>query len=354
MAATPYRPRGVFGRKRTIMHANNINPHRSWLTGLAHPRHSAVCWVALAVAVLALLSSCGRPTPKGQQPRRVNAVCTIGMISDIVSRVGGDRVSATGIMGEGVDPHLYKASPGDVRLLTDADIIFYNGLNLEGKMGDVLVKMARERPVVAVTEKIDESRLRSPPEFAGHHDPHVWFDVEMWSLAVERICDALIELDPAGKDTYTRNTADYLEELLALNEEVARDIATIPRDKRILVTAHDAFGYFGRAYDIEVRAIQGISTESEASLKDINDLVDLLVERKVAAVFIESSVPRKAIDALLEGCQSRGHTVKVGGQLFSDAMGAAGTPEGTYIGMVRHNVRTIVAALTGQVPAEGS
>ncbi|NUQ46804.1 MAG: zinc ABC transporter substrate-binding protein [Phycisphaerae bacterium] len=240
---------------------------------------------------------------------------------------------------------LLESSTGDVRLLSEADLILYNGLNLEGKMGDLFVRMARSRPTAAVTERIDEKLLREPPEFAGHFDPHVWFDVEMWSGAVERIRDALIELDPDGRSEYERRTKDYLEELYELNEWISEQIAAIPAESRVLITAHDAFGYFGRAYDIEVRGLQGISTESEPSLKDVNDLVDLLVSRRIKAVFVESSVPRKSIEALIEGCRARGHEVRVGGELFSDAMGRAGTPEGTYVGMVRHNVETIVNAL---------
>jgi manganese/zinc/iron transport system substrate-binding protein len=285
-------------------------------------------------------------------------VCTIGMIADIareVGGVGGERVTVTALMGEGVDPHLYKASPADVRLLSSADVIFYNGLQLEGRMGDVLVRMARQQPTFAVSEAIDESLLREPPEFAGHYDPHVWFDVSLWMKAVERVRDALAERDPKGRAAYEENARRYLAQLAELHEWCRNELARVPRESRLLVTAHDAFGYFGRAYDIEVLAIQGISTDSEPALAQINRLVDTLVARRVPAVFVESSVPRKTIEALVEGCAGRDHTVRIGGQLFSDAMGKAGTPEGTYIGMVQHNVRTIVAALLGEsAPASGS
>lgn len=300
---------------------------------------------------IAALSGCDRSGASPQNssakpstgPR--NVVCTIGMIADVATIIGGDRVKVTGIMGEGVDPHLYKASTGDVRLLSDADLILYNGLNLEGKMGDLFVKMAAKKPTVAVTEKIDEKLLREPPEFAGHFDPHVWFDVSLWMSAVERTRDALIALDADGADGYNARAAAYLRELAELHKECREKIATVPRESRVLITAHDAFGYFGRAYDIDVRGLQGISTESEPSLRDVNTLVDMIVSRKVKAVFVESSVPARNVEALIEGCKSRGHAVRIGGQLYSDAMGRPGTPEGTYIGMVRYNVRTIVDAL---------
>jgi manganese/zinc/iron transport system substrate-binding protein len=309
----------------------------------------------LLVALVLLLAmggaaSCGREA--GEEPRAAyskenpaNVVATIGMIGDVAARIGGERVRVTTLMGAGVDPHLYKASPGDIRMLTGADLILYNGLLLEGKMTDVLVKLAASKPVVAVSERIPEDRLMHPDGSEGHADPHVWFDVALWMIAAERVRDALMELDPAGKDVYTSNASAYLEEMRALDGEVRAKIAAIPEGKRLLVTAHDAFGYFGRAYGIEVRGIQGISTESEASLKDINTLVDDLVARKVPAVFVESSVPRKTIEALIEGAASRGHALVIGGELFSDAMGAPGTPEGTYLGMVRHNVEAIAGAL---------
>jgi manganese/zinc/iron transport system substrate-binding protein len=248
-------------------------------------------------------------------------------------------------MGAGVDPHLYKASPGDIRTLTGADLVLYNGLLLEGKLTDVLVKLAASKPVVAVSERVPEDRLMHPDGTEGHADPHIWFDVALWMVATERIRDALSAMDPAGKDAFEANAAAYLTELKALDEEVRAKAQAIPAERRLLVTAHDAFGYFGRTYGVEVRGIQGISTEAEASLKDINTLVDDLVARKVPAVFVESSVPRKTVEALVEGAASRGHTLAIGGELFSDAMGQPGTPEGTYIGMVRHNIDVIAKAL---------
>jgi manganese/zinc/iron transport system substrate-binding protein len=321
-----------------------------------HAQSSMMLKLGLAAAALVIgvtgftmaLRARSEPAPASDGPLRV--VATIGMITDVAREVGGDRVKVTGVMGEGVDPHLYKASPGDVRMMSDAHVILYNGLHLEGRMADVIVKMAAGRTVVQVTDTIEPSRLREPPEFAGHYDPHVWFDVELWRTVVGRVERALAERDPAGKGAYARSSAEYAAVLAELHEYAKSTIASIPPANRVLVTAHDAFGYFGRAYGIEVLAIQGISTDSEASLQDINALVELLVSRKVPAVFVESSVPRKTIDALIEGGKGRGHAIRVGGELYSDAMGKPGTPEGTYVGMVVHNVDAIARALGGRVP----
>jgi manganese/zinc/iron transport system substrate-binding protein len=286
----------------------------------------------------------------GNTPMRV--VATIAMIGDVAREVGGERASVTNLMGEGVDPHLYKASPGDVRLMSEADLILYNGLHLEGRLADVIVRMAGRTMVVQATDGIPEEKLRQPKEFEGHFDPHAWFDASLWQYVNVRVRDAMIAKDPAGKESFTANAAAYAKVLEALHEYAKSTLATISAEKRVMVTAHDAFGYFGAAYGLEVLGIQGISTDSEASLQDINALVDTLVSRRVPAVFIESSVPRKTIDALIEGCKGREHSVVVGGELFSDAMGKAGTPEGTYVGMMLHNVDVVTKALGGTVPTE--
>lgn len=304
---------------------------------------------ALALVALGASAATGHTAGEGAaSPLKV--VATTAMVGDLAANIGGERVKVTNLMGEGVDPHLYKATPGDVRLLSDADVILYNGLHLEGRMADVIVRMAGKRTVVRVTESIDEDLLREPPEFEGHYDPHVWFDVSLWSRAAERVRDALIEKDPAGKAEYERRAGEYLATLGELHEYARATLATIPPERRVLVTAHDAFGYFGAAYGLEVHGIQGISTDSEASLREVSALVQLLAERRVPAVFIESSVPRKTVDALVEGCRARGHSVTIGGELYSDAMGAPGTFGGTYVGMIVHNVETIAAALGGEVP----
>lgn len=302
-------------------------------------------WRAIPLLAL-LLFGCSSGSSGDLSGREIKVTVTTGMIRDTVAKIGGERTQVTGLMGPGVDPHLYKASEGDIARLQEADIIFYNGLFLEGKMGDILVKIARGgKPVVAVSESVDPELLTEPPEFQGHYDPHIWFDVSMWAQTVPAIVEALSELDPSSRAMFEANGDAYRRELLALHEHCRERIASIERSRRVLVTAHDAFGYFGRAYEIEVIGLQGISTAAEYGLKDINRVVDILCERNIKAVFVESSVPRRSIEAVVEGCRARGHQVSIGGQLFSDAMGAEGTTEGTYVGMVRYNVETIVGSL---------
>lgn len=279
--------------------------------------------------------------------RKVNAVATTGMIADIVRNVGGERVNVIGLMGPGVDPHLFKASAGDVRHLANADIIFYNGLHLEAGMAKVFERMENTQiHPVAVTDLIPRDKLLFPPEFNGNYDPHIWFNVSMWMQAVEQVRQALIERDPQNAVQYQENADHYLEELAGLQEYVLTQVSKIPPEKRVLITAHDAFNYFSRAYGFEVRGLQGISTATEAGTADVTTLADLIVERQIPAIFIESSVPQRNIEAVQAAVKAQGFDVKIGGELFSDAMGDGGTPEGTYIGMIRHNVDTIVRALT--------
>lgn len=275
---------------------------------------------------------------------RLEVVCTTGMVGDLVARVGGERVRVTVLMGEGVDPHLYKVSPGDVRDLIRADLIFYSGLHLEGKMGEVFARLARRKPTVAVTAGLDHEGLLRTAE--GAADPHVWFDVSLWARGLEVVRKALATADPAHAGEFEARADAYEADLSRLHEECRARVSAIPEGRRLLVTAHDAFGYFGRAYGMEVMGIQGLSTESEASVLEVNRLVDLLCERRIPAVFIESSLSDRNVRALVEGCAARGHRVVVGGELYSDAMGTPGTPEGSYEGMVRHNVETIVRGLS--------
>jgi manganese/zinc/iron transport system substrate-binding protein len=303
---------------------------------------------AALLLIAAVLGGCGANGGGSSSGSggKVKVTSTIGMISDVVKEIGGEHVEVTGIMKAGVDPHLYKASEGDIGRLDQADIIFYNGLHLEGKMVEILEKMAEDKPTVAVSKNIGESQLRQgDPSLGTAHDPHIWFDVKHWMSAAEVIRDELSALDPGHKDDYKANADAYLAKLSELDEYARTQIATIPESQRVLVTAHDAFGYFGDAYGIKVMGLQGISTASEAGTKDMTELRDFLVDNQIKAVFIESSVPRKAIDAVIQGAKEKGHTVAIGGQLYSDAMGDEGTEEGTYIGMVRHNVDTIVNAL---------
>jgi manganese/zinc/iron transport system substrate-binding protein len=281
-------------------------------------------------------------------------VSTTGMINDAVIHIAGDRAKTIALMGPGVDPHLYKATQGDLNKLTNADIIFYNGLHLEGKMAEVLQKLSRTKPVYAVAETLHSSLLIQSQDFGGTYDPHIWFDVKRWSEAVGYIAQVLAEKDPEYAAVYQQNAKTYLDQLQTLDEEVRNLIQSIPQEKRVLITAHDAFSYFGEAYDIEVRGLQGISTVAEYGLRDITNLVDFIVERKIKAVFVETSVSEKAIKAVVEGCKKKGHPIKIGGYLYSDALGEAGTEEGTYIGIVKANVKTIVESLTEEVEITSS
>ena len=303
--------------------------------------------------VLGLLMSCGKQD--GNQTarediaqRQINVVATTGMIGDAVRNVGGERVAVISLMGPGVDPHLYKASEGDVSRMSRADMIFYNGLHLEGKMAEIFEKMQQRIQTVAVTDRIERTRLDSPPAFAGNYDPHVWFDVTLWMEAVRHIAESLAEFDPSHAGIYQTNAARYLSSLDSLHVYVRDEINQIPENRRVLITAHDAFHYFGRAYGMEVRGLQGISTASETGTADVQELARFIVQRQIPAIFVETSVPPRYIEALQAAVKSRGFDVKIGGSLFSDAMGNPGTPEGVYLGMVRHNVDTIVEALAGK------
>jgi manganese/zinc/iron transport system substrate-binding protein len=308
--------------------------------------------LGLIFTVVMFIISCGQQDQKGDAnpstsgQNRINIVATIGMITDITQIVGGEYVRVTGLMGPGVDPHLYKASAGDVDRLSKADIIFYNGLHLEAKMGEVLERMSGRIKTVAVTDYIDKSVLLTPPEFAGAHDPHVWFDVTLWMKAVERVRDTLIAFDADHADSYRANTTKYLEELAQFHDYVKMQAEKVTPTKRVVVTAHDAFNYFGRAYGFEVRGLQGISTATEAGTADVQELAQFITQRRIPAMFVETSVSSRNIEAVQAAVKSKGFNVKIGGQLFSDAMGDPGTPEGSYIGMVRHNINTIVNSLT--------
>ena len=278
-------------------------------------------------------------------------VCTVGMITDIVGNLAGDYAEVEGIIGEGIDPHLYKPTRGDVVKLNQADVVFYNGLLLEGKMADLLVGVSTTGKLVkAVTEAILEETdyLLEKDDGTEYTDPHVWMDVSGWVRVLTMVAETLAVYDSRNAEAYLSKAAVYAEQLEALDAYAKEAILTIPKSQRVLVTAHDAFQYFGRAYGIEVRGIQGMSTESEAGVRDLEDLVDFIVERQIPAVFVESSVADKNVRALVEGARARGHDVIIGGSLFSDAMGQAGTYEGTYIGMIDSNVTIITNALGGQ------
>ncbi|KON67060.1 manganese transporter [Peribacillus butanolivorans] len=296
------------------------------------------------LAAVIILAGCGNDTTEQDKGNsKLNVVATTGMIGDLVENIGGKHVEVTSLMGPGVDPHLYKATQGDVKTLDSADMIFYNGVHLEGKMTDIFEMMGKDKPTIAVTEDFKEEQLRKVS--ATEHDPHVWFDVKLWMVAAEAVKKELIANDPDHEASYLENYEAYVLQLKELDKYVQGEINKIPEDQRVLVTAHDAFGYYGKSYGLEVRGLQGINTLSEYGSKDVTDMRNYLVKNKIKAIFIESSVPRKAIEAVIQGAEKQGHKVKIGGELFSDAMGEKGTEEGTYIGMVRHNTDTIVNAL---------
>lgn len=297
--------------------------------------------------LVALAVGCGGepPAPRGDSLR---VVATTGMVGDLVRAVGGAQVQVTTLMGPGVDPHLFKASEGDVRRLAEAEAVFVNGLHLEGKMGEILAKMRVSRPVVAVAEAAPAAERRSPPEFRGQVDPHLWFDVRLWRATIDPVVAELSRLRPAAAAEFTANGERYRAELAALDAWVEERLATVPPGQRVLVTAHDAFGYFGRRYGWRIVPLQGISTLAEAGLQDVDRVVETVVAAKVPAIFVESSVPRRAIEAVVAGCRARGASVAIGGELYSDALGAADGPAGSYVGMVRANVETIVRALAGE------
>lgn len=293
------------------------------------------------------LVSCKQQNEQGQlaSGERMKIVTTTSILKDAVDNIVGEAADVEAIMGSGVDPHLYKATQGDLNTLTSADVIIYNGLHLEGKMGEVLGKLGRQKTVIAGAEHIPASKLRNSTQYQNAYDPHVWFDVQLWQEVVKHISQELQQKDPANAEVYQRQTQAYLQELEQLHGWVGQQIRSIPEEQRILITAHDAFGYFGDAYSIQVRGLQGISTVSEFGLKDVANLVDFIVQHKIKAVFVESSVSPKAIEAVVIGSRERGHEVQIGGTLYSDALGETGTPEGTYTGMVRHNVNSIVSSL---------
>jgi manganese/zinc/iron transport system substrate-binding protein len=313
-------------------------------------RSNTIILIVAATLLISVSASVFAKAFEGSYPIRVGA--TVGMVADIVREVAGDKAAVTNIIGSGVDPHVYSPTRSDVAILLKSDILFYAGLLLEGQMADILVKVSRKRPVYAVTELLKTDYLIHDAT-TNHHDPHVWMDVQGWMKAVEVVSDAMSTFDSANTDFYQKNATAYQARLKALDAYSKSVIQSIPEDQRVLVTAHDAFNYLGRAYEIEVVGIQGLSTESEAGLKDINRLVDLLVDRKIPAVFVESSVSDKNVKALIEGAAARGHQVSIGGELFSDAMGPVGTYEGTYEGMIDHNVTIIARALGGQAPEKG-
>ncbi|MGG3456434.1 metal ABC transporter solute-binding protein, Zn/Mn family [Paenibacillus rhizolycopersici] len=308
--------------------------------------------MTLGVLALIVLAACSKVEGQADHIREsadestIQAVATIGIITDVVREVGGEQVEVTGLMGPGVDPHLYKASQGDIEKLDNAEVVFYGGLHLEGKMTEIFEKLEQRKRTVAVSKDIDPGELRSGADAGGsQYDPHIWFNVRHWITATETIRDTLSAYDPDHADVYRKNAEAYIAELEKLDAEVKQRIAEIPEQDRVLVTAHDAFGYFGDAYGIQVMGLQGISTAAEYGSRDVAKLRDFLVENKIKAVFVESSIPTKSMEAVIAGAAELGHTVKIGGELYSDSLGEAGSEADTYIHMIQHNVDTIVEAL---------
>ncbi|MEM1117009.1 MAG: zinc ABC transporter substrate-binding protein [Bacteroidota bacterium] len=298
---------------------------------------------------MVLLSACGPAEGTPDAPiaeRTVEVVATTSMVADLAREIGGDRVAVEGLMGPGVDPHLYRPRESDVTRLVGADVVFYNGLGLEGRMGEVL-EQVESRGIVAepVAEAVPEASRLPSPDFEGSFDPHVWMDVRRWKVVAGAVAETLAALDPTHADTYRENLSAYHVRLDSLEADVRARLEAVPEGRRVLITAHDAFGYFGDAYGFEVRGLQGLSTTTEAGTADVRDLADFVAERGIPAMFVESSVSPRSIEAVREAVRARGFAVEIGGNLFSDALGDAGTPEGTYEGMVRHNVEAVVSAL---------
>ncbi len=302
----------------------------------------------LVMAALFLTAvGCSPRKADRQAGDKLNVVATTNLVGDLAAIIGGDAVEVTSLMGPGVDPHLYKASEGDVRRMAGAEAIFYGGLHLEGKMTDIFEQMkSRNIPTFAVTAGNPDSVYIESPNFGGNYDPHIWFDVTLWKGAAAFVAESLSELVPEQESEFRSNLASYLSELDSLDLWVRSRTDEVPESARVVITSHDAFGYFGRAYGYEVRGLQGISTATEAGAADVQDLAEFVTSNRIPAMFVESSVPARGIEAVREAVRSRGFDVRIGGNLFSDALGAPDTPEGTYVGMFRHNVNTIVDALS--------
>ncbi len=283
----------------------------------------------------------------------LKVVATTGMIADAARQIGGDQVAVKGLMGPGVDPHAYRQTRSDIVAMTRADLILWHGLYLEAQMEDFFHDLGRKRPVVAVAEGVDKSKLRAHDDYADKYDPHVWMSPAVWRDVVVEVQEALTEARPEAADFFAANAQTHLAEIDQLEAYGKQVLADVPENNRVLVTAHDAFGYFGEEYGYEVLGIQGISTQSEAGLNRIGELVDTLVDQQLTAVFVESSVSDRSMRALIEGAAAKGHDVGIGGELYSDAMGEPGTYEGTYIGMLDHNISVIAGALGADVPERG-
>ncbi len=311
-----------------------------------------VCSLSLIIKLSLLscflfLAGCKTPPPPGEGPTRLHVVATTSIIADTVQEIGGDIVRVESLMGPGIDPHTYKASEGDVSKLGGADIIFYNGLQLEARMTSVFEKMSQSgRKVVAVSENIPEYRLLPADDHDGQYDPHIWMDTELWTSVAHTIAETLIAETPEHEETIRTNLEYFEGKLRMLYANVNIALGTIPHEQRVVITAHDAFGYFGRQFNLEVRGLQGVSTASEAGAQDVQELANFIVERQIPAIFVESSVPRRSLEALQEAVAAKGFQVSIGRPLYSDSIGPYGTAQASYVGMMRYNAGIIAEALT--------
>jgi manganese/zinc/iron transport system substrate-binding protein len=305
-------------------------------------------WTSVLVLITLIACGSGDQGPT-QAESEFRVVATTTIVADLVRAIGGPDVRVEALMGPGIDPHLYKPSAGDVSTLAAADAVFYNGLHLEGKMVEVFEQIGRRGvPAVAVAECLPQEELIEIEGFSGLYDPHIWFDVRLWMQAAACVRDGLARLDPEHGPDFVARGNDHIDELARLHEWVSMRVASVPSESRVLVTAHDAFSYFGRAYGIEVRGLLGVSTAAEAGTADVQQLAEFIVARQIPAVFIESSVPPRYVEALQQAVDARGFAVAIGGSLYSDALGDPDSPQATYVGTVRSNVDTIVSALTGE------
>jgi len=299
----------------------------------------------IIVAALVFFS-CKKEAQKDSTNGKIRIVTTTSQVTDLVKELAGDKVILEGLMGAGVDPHLYKASEGDVTKFFNADAIFYSGLHLEGKLEDVFEKMRHQGKItIAVSDAIVKSDLISSADFASSYDPHFWFSITQWKKVTKYVALKLAKLDAKNAAIYAKKAEKYIEKLSALEKNNALQLESLPKEKRILVTAHDAFAYFGEAYDFQVVSLQGLSTATEAGVQDVQRISSFIIEHNIKAVFIESSVPVRTVEALQAAVNAKGHQVEIGGTLYSDALGNPGTLEGSYIGMYEYNMKTIVNAL---------
>lgn len=305
---------------------------------------------SLALIAMLILSACskgdGTKTQTTEDAGKLTVLATTTMLADLAENIGGEKTTVTALMNAGVDPHLYKASAGDVTLMQNSSVLVYNGLHLEAKLGEIIEKLdGSGKTVINISDSVDPGLIMTSEDDETYPDPHIWFDVLIWKQAAAGMAEGLAKADPANKDYYKENLTTYEKQLDELHKYVEEKIAELPQPQRVLVTAHDAFRYFGKAYGFEVKGLQGISTESEAGTSDVKNLADFLVENKIKAIFIESSVPKKNVEALQEAAKARGMEIAIGGELYSDSLGDKGSETGTYIGTIRSNVDTIVNAL---------